>query len=152
MSKSGHPDSEVSVSVGWPFIGLAIALVFGVCALTWRSTGALMGLLFVPEPPMPPAILQRTHTSEGYGTDTWRVDSQATSCELVVFYQQHGTCEVYAGYCGESGQPRDALAAQCRGDIPFAEFVVRWQADIYDYPRATTVELARDTAWTRGSH
>lgn len=153
MSNNGqetNPSSQ-SATVGWWGIALAIVLLVSICAVVIRPMSALMGLLFIPNPPIPPQAEQLAERSPGYGTNTWIFETPVEACDVVRFYHQQGTCDVMTGHCGMSGEKADALAATCVGATRFSEFVMNWEADIFDYPRQTRIELHRDTIWTDGA-
>jgi hypothetical protein len=148
-----EPDYDPGVP--WWVLGVGLVVLCGVLFIGARVGTTLTGLLFPPQPPHPRDAEQIDYTREMHGFDTWQYHREpGTACETIQFYrEQGGTCEVMLGHCERASDDEflkeSALAATCSGEEAFSNFVMHWQAEIYDYPEHTRILLEREIPWTR---
>jgi hypothetical protein len=136
-----------------------MALLVGVIGALYVSIqlfGVLYGVIFPPDPPLPPGADEISHDSGSYGVDEWVYGSDDDACDVVRYYEAEGGLCVYTpGVCGESGfeynGPGTQNAGQCSGYIDFSIFSMTWDAAIsggYDDDGQTRIQLQREVLWT----
>ena len=147
-------EASASRTVPWWIIAVAAAAVLFAGVVVMRTGGDLQALLFLPEPPVPPGAQLIEQSGGGaYGTNDWVYQTPPRACFTVDWYAERGACEVQPGHCqdleSEVFLKQDARAATCSGEVPFGRYVMVWEADIYDYPSNTRIELSRQVPWNR---
>ena len=142
---------------GFP-LGLALiagGVVLGLAILIGpRVAGIFLGIVAPPTPPVPLNSNQISYTSESYGIDRWRYQSDDDLCQLVSYYQsQADQCPVIPPECGGSNKPDPDYLAACYGDTEFSIFAMRWGFSI---PYRSTggqglqFDVSRDVSWLGG--
>lgn len=143
------PLKDEGASVPWWLIGcgalaLAIFVVVGVVLFP-----VVAAIVFPPLPPVPVGVTVVETESTAYGFDTWTYELTGDVCSVTSFYQNaDGNCVVEPGHCDDD-QRRSALAATCNGEQQFSRFLMRWEAEVWNYPDHIDLHLSREIAWTR---
>lgn len=122
---------------------LVIVLVFG-----FRLMGALLVVLFPPNPPLPANVIEQAHQHLTHGVDQWVYTVMADGETVLNFYrEQGGECiTVRLPQSDIVGAP-ERLGWRCRVQEPYAAFAWRWQADVLPQRDLTTLRLTRTIYW-----
>lgn len=132
---------------------LVASLVIGV-----QLVAIIYGLVFPPEAPLPPDVVQLEHDNLAYGVDEWVYGTPFTACSVVAFFtQEGGTCTITPGQCGTPGTVPQGQSTQnvatCRAVVHFSIFTMEWETTIaggYRSELQTRFTLRREVFWVGG--
>lgn len=147
------PEAQLSRSRWRSILIIIVALAFVVLALFigTQVVSVLFGIVMPPLPPVPSSAVEISHESTDYGVDSWEYSTSSEACGVVLFYETSGgTCIAAQGQCGREGtdQIEPPAVAQCRGEVPFSIFHMRWSAAIYpNGNEGTRIDLQREVLW-----
>lgn len=132
----------------------AVAVLLAIFIAT-QVIGILFAIVFPPSAPVPPNSTIISHTSEAHGVDDWLYGTDASGCEVLFFYQQHGVCRFAPMTCEPGGSAGGQGAGQntgrCTGEVYFSIFAMRWNVSVatgYSENGATHFRLTREIFWT----
>lgn len=170
MSSIGNPNQEASAPVVATEparqIGRSrpsLLTIFGAVALfglglffASQFIGVLYGLVFIPDPPLPPNSDQANHSSEGYGFDEWLYHSSDDACQVARYFASNGGRCTYAPAVCDAGFLRDVTGtsdqiARCVGEQEFSIFAMRWTAEVLTSRSADIISqfrLNREVFWS----
>jgi hypothetical protein len=130
------------------------AVLLGIIVVVQIAT-PLAGLVAPVDPPFfDPAVLLE-HENAEMGVDEWLFATDASGCEVYLWYAARADyCRVTPG-SGCGGQllfeyDRSYNVAYCVGSQPFGEFTANWEIFIstgYNEERPTRFRIARDVDW-----
>jgi hypothetical protein len=130
---------------------LGVAILFALI-IGGQVLGVLLAIVFPPRPPLIENATQTNYSQTHYGVDEWvyRVDTLA--CEVASYYNAQTTgCFIDSRCQGEQLLTTNARVADCRGEMMFSQFAMRWVAivavDAYN-PLTSTLTLQREIFWT----
>jgi hypothetical protein len=159
MTNAGNPSPEQSsptaASRRWVF-SILLALVGMIAFLGWiglQATGILVALI---DPPMPPVPINTEFvgTEQLQGRDYWhyRIPEQDV-CEAIALYVQEGSCQPDdISFCVTTTDA-SPIHISCYGDVPFASFTMRWEANLHknNGDVSWSLEVSRFIAWLGGA-
>jgi hypothetical protein len=128
---------------------LGIAIVFALI-IGGQILGVLLAIVFPPRPPMIENAIQTGYSQTSYGVDEWvyRVDTLA--CDVASYYNTQTTgCFIDNRCQGEQLPTTNARVAECKGEMIFSQFAMRWVAIVaVDAYNPLTSTLKREIFWT----
>ncbi|PJF21183.1 MAG: hypothetical protein CUN56_12405 [Phototrophicales bacterium] len=135
---------------------LAVVVVIFSAYLGLQIFSVLWGIIFIPDAPRPPDVVELSHDGGDYGYDLWHYESKLPPCELIAFYEQAGsTCTINAGACDGMTyihpiyeEPNFAV---CTGIREFSIFALRWEATLdvlyLENPSFSRFTLESEVLW-----
>jgi hypothetical protein len=118
-------------------VGLLLALYIGSQVL-----GVLVGILFPPNPPLPPNVAQVSHQSTEHGVDEWVYASDVVAPDAIIDYYEA------AGADCETIPTANQQITTCSGEKTFSIFAMRWDAVISANAEGSELRLSREVFWT----
>lgn len=124
--------------MSWAMLIIAVAAVLAALYIGTRVIGVLYALAAPPSAPLPSDARELSHTSKGYGEDSWVYQTDHSVCEVAEFYiEQGGQCSP----CAET--------VTCDGGNDFSIFAMRWNADIATGEGGQThIDILRQVSWS----
>ncbi len=138
--------------IGCTFIAVVAALFIGL-----EVFGVISGILFPPDPPLPPNIQRVEQQNQSFGVDVWSYTTADSPCSVISYYERNqSTCTLTGDYCegttfNSPGYSLESVAT-CIGTDEYSVFGLRWTVQISTRVRqgaeTTNFTVQREILWS----